>query len=169
MTPITQARSAGSTSATFTQTRTCSGPTCSDRRLRIDATPSTSAMADRSAEAEKHQADDEGPEVALSTPSERVLLRRCSRCPLGTKQEKRLISRVSGGLKGLGQHRRRPCENEPDQLRDGNGEVGSQCDEHRSSPRHDCPRSSSSARPLTLNSTTAWATVGPYVRRRVGR
>ena len=85
------------------------------------------------AEGEQHDRHDEGPEVALAAVAERVDRGRLLLGPVAAEQQQELVAGVGQRVHALGQHRRRPGEDEADELGDGDAEVGQQGGEDGSS------------------------------------
>ena len=77
-------------------------------------------------EAEQHEGDDEGPEVALAAVAERV--RRVGRPPgsLAAEQQQALVPGVGDRVDGLREHRGRAGDDEADELGDGDAGVRQQ-------------------------------------------
>ena len=86
---------------------------------------------EHAAEREQHEGDDERPEVALPAVAEGVLGVRLARRPLAAEHQQALVAGVGERVERLGEQAGRAGDEEPDELGDGDPEVGEERGEDR--------------------------------------
>ena len=88
-------------------------------------------QCEEAADAEEHDRDDEGVDVALAAVAEGVLGAGCPLGALAADQQQQLVAGVRERVDGLGQHGRGQRQQVGDELQDGDGQVCGQRRENR--------------------------------------
>ena len=86
---------------------------------------------EQAAHREQHEGDDERPEVALAAVAEGVLGVGLALRPLAAEHQQALVAGVGEGVDRLGEQAGRAGDQEPDELGDGDPEVGEERGEDR--------------------------------------